>query len=220
MKICLAPKRKSGEPCQAYAMTNGRCRIHGGKSLTGIAAPRFETGRYSKFLPTRLVEKYNTSKNDGELVALRDDLALLDARLEDLLAKVDTGETGEAWKALQEAVHAFKTAESKANYTANERKQAEYKADREMAMQTILLLVQSGMSDYAAWADIKSTLEQRRKTAETEFNRLVKMDAMVSAEKLLVMQSQFLEMIRRHVSDRPTLIALSNDFALLSAKTN
>ena len=34
---CLAYARRTGNPCQAPAMPNGRCRMHGGKS-TG--APR------------------------------------------------------------------------------------------------------------------------------------------------------------------------------------
>jgi len=29
-------------------MPNGRCRLHGGRSLRGIASPTFKTGRYSK----------------------------------------------------------------------------------------------------------------------------------------------------------------------------
>lgn len=46
---CGAKKRNSGEPCQAPPMPNGRCRIHGGKSVAaGVGHHRFKHGKYSK----------------------------------------------------------------------------------------------------------------------------------------------------------------------------
>lgn len=41
-------KTRSGVPCQNAPMGNGRCRMHGGKSLSGIAHPNYKHGRYSK----------------------------------------------------------------------------------------------------------------------------------------------------------------------------
>lgn len=40
---CKARSKRSGQPCQQPSMSNGRCRLHGGKS-TG---PRTEEGRKS-----------------------------------------------------------------------------------------------------------------------------------------------------------------------------
>jgi|SRR5690606_703884 len=34
-KKCGAKKRRTGEPCQNWAMDNGRCRIHGGRAVNG-----------------------------------------------------------------------------------------------------------------------------------------------------------------------------------------
>lgn len=46
--ICGA-RTKSGNPCQNLPMKNGRCRMHGGLSLKGIASKRFKHGKYSKY---------------------------------------------------------------------------------------------------------------------------------------------------------------------------
>jgi hypothetical protein len=35
-------------------MINGRCNLHGGKSLPGIASPRYKHGLYSKYIPQGL----------------------------------------------------------------------------------------------------------------------------------------------------------------------
>ena len=59
-KRCGARTRTADRhPCRKWAMANGRCALHGGKSLMGIASPRFRHGRYSKLLVVmNLEEKY------------------------------------------------------------------------------------------------------------------------------------------------------------------
>ena len=195
------------------AMPNGKCRLHGGLSLSGIASPSLKSGRYSKNLPTRLMEKYDAARKDGDLLALRDDLALLDARLEDVLAKVDTGESGETWKALLSAVHEFDSAERALESCDSEVKRANWKHDREEAMRTIIVLCQAGMSDYAAWSEVKSLLESRRKISETEQKRLVAMQQMITNDQLAVLQANILASIKRHVTDPIALRGLAAEFS-------
>ena len=43
-------KTRHGTRCRGLAMKNGRCRMHGGSSLAGIASPSFKDGRRSKYL--------------------------------------------------------------------------------------------------------------------------------------------------------------------------
>ena len=44
---CLARTRR-GTPCQNAGMPNGRCRMHGGKSLSGREHGRYRHGLYTK----------------------------------------------------------------------------------------------------------------------------------------------------------------------------
>lgn len=48
-KLCGAYARQTGKPCKGWAMANGRCRLHGGKS-TGAKNPhkRITHGRRTK----------------------------------------------------------------------------------------------------------------------------------------------------------------------------
>jgi hypothetical protein len=55
---CPACRQQAAAPTHAPPMANGRCRMHGGKSLHGIASPRFKHGRYSKYLFARLAGRY------------------------------------------------------------------------------------------------------------------------------------------------------------------
>ena len=190
--------------------------MHRGKAVSGIAHPNMTTGRYSKNLPTRLMATYNDRLTDANILALNDDLALLDARLEDVLAKVDTGETGETWRALLDAVQEFDKAERAAQFCTSETKKAEYKADREESMRTIIVLCQAGMADYTAWNEVKAILEQRRKAVETETKRRVLMQQLMTAEQATLMQSAVLDIIKRNVTDRSTLAAIAADFGRLA----
>ena len=48
-------KTRSGGRCKNLAMhPAGRCRMHGGKSLRGLASPRYKHGKYSKDTLARL----------------------------------------------------------------------------------------------------------------------------------------------------------------------
>lgn len=46
---CGAKNKHSGTPCQAAAMSNGRCRVHGGMTPGGVASPHLKHGRRSKY---------------------------------------------------------------------------------------------------------------------------------------------------------------------------
>src|SRR5690625_2526789 len=59
-------KTRSGTPCKNYAMTNGRCRLHGGKS-TGAPPEKMRKnknsmkhGLFAKYLPDETLEIMNS----------------------------------------------------------------------------------------------------------------------------------------------------------------
>ena len=47
MYLCGAKARSTGKPCRQFAMKNGRCYLHGGKS-SGAKEPRIKHGMYTK----------------------------------------------------------------------------------------------------------------------------------------------------------------------------
>lgn len=98
--ICGARNRHGGI-CHAKAMANGRCRNHGGKSLKGIKAPNFRTGRYSKALQN-LDDDISERVNDPRLLDPRRSMAMQEAtmaRLADLVEQADSPEFRQGVKA-------------------------------------------------------------------------------------------------------------------------
>src|SRR5215212_1797217 len=95
-RLCGAKTRR-GTECKNPAMQNGRCRMHGGASLKGTDLPQFRSGRYSKSIPDRLVGRYKEALSDEERHDLRDEIALAEAKIFDLLSGMARGESDEAW---------------------------------------------------------------------------------------------------------------------------
>lgn len=97
-------KTRAGGRCVKPAMPNGRCRFHGGLSLVGPASGTFKHGRYSKLLPKGLAAHYSAARSDRELLGLREEIALVDARMMQLLEQASTSRRRDvgvkAWKTL------------------------------------------------------------------------------------------------------------------------
>jgi hypothetical protein len=95
--LCGA-RTRSGTACtQPPAPGSTRCRYHGGHSCRGIASGTWKHGRYSKYLPTGLADRYRDLLRDPELLAANDEVALLATRLGELVGRLNTGESGELW---------------------------------------------------------------------------------------------------------------------------
>lgn len=198
-------KTKNGKPCQAYAMTNGRCRMHGGNALAGAASPTFKTGRYSKHLPARLMARYQEAQSDPALLALRDEVALIDTRLAELLGRVDTGESARRWQEAQEAFEELRKARIR-----NDAKQFA------AALDELERTLTSG-NDYGLWGEIANAVDLRKRLVESERKRLVEMQQMISSTQAMVLLTTVVDIIKTHVTDRNTLAAISAEFRKLVA---
>jgi hypothetical protein len=199
MSACAA-KTRSGEPCKRAAAANGRCNLHGGKTPVGLALPQTKHGRYSKHLPTRLQARYYEAQSDTALLELREDIALIDARLADVLARVDTGESGSLWEALVEAKEYYHKAPAR---------------DKAMALYALLDKIDAGAADYAAWQDVRALLDQRRRTVESERKRLVEMQQTLTVERAMLLVGAVAGIVKAHVTDSKQLAAISADLGAL-----
>jgi hypothetical protein len=191
-------KTRSGQPCRGKRMPNGRCRMHGGGSLGGIASPNFKHGRYSKYLPSRLAERYQEAVKDPELLALREEIALVEARIHDLMGRVDAGEAGSLWKETQRIYTDLRQAISKGDANA-----------MATALDRMGEIIENGRGDYAAWSEIYKLIEQRRRLAESERKRLIDMEQMISSERAMVMISNISNLIHENVTDRVALVRIA-----------
>jgi hypothetical protein len=181
--------------------------MHGGKSLAGPASGTWIDGRHSKVLPKHLLAAYLAGRDDPARLALEDELALIDTRINDLLGRVDSGESGQRWKDLAKAATAFETA-----------KQAGDRAGVVTATQAMVDLVKHGHDDAAAWRDVTDLIERRRRLVDSERKRLVAAQQFISAEDAWGLMATLVEAVRRHVTDPAALRAVCETFARLTGR--
>jgi len=180
-----------------HAMTNGRCRIHGGLTPSGAASPHFRTGRRSKYLPERLLTKYQETQDDPDLIELRDEVNLVDLRVNELLEGLGKGAATVLWTELAERFAVYMRLKN--SYTEADRMKAD---DALMAIDD---LVCRGVSDSRSWAEIFALVEQRRKLSESEVKRLNTMGQLITTEKVMALIHAVGASVRKHVTDPKVL---------------
>lgn len=212
-RMCSAKKASWRPEAPEYCATtrvlpNGRCRMHGGTSRVGNMHPNFKTGRYSSELPVRLAARYEESLNDSEMLSLKSEIALVDARLQELLSNVDEGgatpifkEIADCWKVYNAAVRSKDTGriyEAQTNLDA---------------------AVKAGKSESSTWAEIDRLLETRRRLAISEAKLTLTLGAAVPIEKVNIMIGYILALVNARVSNREEARNLTYDILKLTGRS-
>jgi hypothetical protein len=207
---CKAFSRRNQQQCRNHAMKGlAVCRMHGGKTPRGPASANYKDGRHSRFLPSRMFAAYRAAGLDPELMSLRQDLALVEARIIDVLKRVDTGEAGSIWINLQAA------------WVRLARAQARADADMyKIAFADVGCLVTKGFGDTVAWREIGELIDQRRKLVESEQRRLALAHEVLSRDQAMALMGQVVDILRRHVPDRDVLSAIALDMQALGHRGN
>lgn len=168
------------------------CGRHGGLShkVRGAASPHFKGGKYSKHLPARLLETYESAREDPDILSLNDDIALTLTRIEDVIKRVDANESGFLWDELTKAAKDFKAAQ-RAN-------------DTEMCqslLESILDLIQKGKNDWGAWREIGDLMERKRKLSESQLKLLTTKQEFISRQQAVSFATNIVQIVRENISD-------------------
>jgi len=201
-QICSAHRANGQSICTStFLMSNGRCKKHGGMTPSGVASPHFKTGRHSRNLPTRLLERYEEALADPEMHSLEAEIALVDARIDDLLRQTDEGGGGDIFLEIEDAYKAF-------NYASQD---GDKKAMREN-LRRLDDAIRRGRSESYVWEEIRSLQEQRRKLVLAEAKRLQMTGQTVTVKNVNLLISALLDAVRQEVKDTRVLARISDEF--------
>jgi len=211
--------RTNGEKCIAVAVKGKDCCVtHGGKTPSGIASPHFKDGRYCKSLPARLAETFASDFNDPNHLVNTSEIALYSSRIDDLIKRVDTGESGEIWKSLRATYAVAEKALNDWNRFKGTKRGEDGEYEFFQAHETMGHLIREGVEDYAAWDEVEKAVEARRRLAETEMKRLEKAGQYITAEKAMNLMAAILGLVKANVSDRQALQKIQKGIDELSTR--
>jgi hypothetical protein len=178
-------------------MTNGRCRLHGGKTPGGIASPNWKHGRYSRYVPNGLRRDYERTVADPDLLSIEDLVAAQRARLCEIfrsMSQLEPPPSGSAAHALDDYLPSLREKDK------NQRKKAlKYliETDREGA---------DAKEDYRAlWADARALMQEITNSTASAWKRLQALNGVVTVTDVMNVIHALLIGIRERVDDQETL---------------
>lgn len=173
------------------------CRYHGagGRDTPGGLPP--VSGRYSKHLPTRYIERMDAFLQNPDYLSMRDDIALLDTRLSEQLERLEGADTKEAWGKVKSAAILLQ-------------KKAEF--DRELLniYRILQSAIQSYQEDREAWGEIVAIIDKRRKVADTERRRIEAAQQYLTLPEANAMMTVLVEAVMDIVKDPMERSAISD----------
>lgn len=196
MARCTARSSRTGKPCKRSAMIGTNvCASHGGKAALanrGTAHPNYKHGRRSKYLRADLAKRHQELMNDPELLAFREEIAVLDVLLDDALAAIghDAGSAARLWAEAAKYMVDFEIAMT----TRNRERQQE-------AFIRLRNTVKEGQRDAEARLEARNLIQERTKVAEKEIARLTKMEHMMTAEQAYMLFSAIMAEAGRIISN-------------------
>ena len=192
-------------------MVNSKhCRKHGGllKPLRGPQHPNWNGGtssdsmrmlRYAN-LPKPLEPAYLKALRDPEILSLEQEIALIDTRLQQLVAKIGQNDDWESVGTLyQRLVAAINASDSNA-LTA--------------AMNDLKDLAFFNVDANHAWSKVIALTDRRRALVESERKRLVEQHMFLTREEAHQYSVAILEIVTRNVRDKQTLSNIFDEFAM------
>jgi len=200
--------KSDGTQCQNYPIAGSQwCKFHGAMAAKGIANSQFKDGRYSRYVPKALLDKYEAARDDPELLSQKDDIAILETRISQLLQRLDLDSNIHEWDFLEKKLQDLRVAVvSGANAQAT------------TIIADLAEFVEKGQQDVKTWNEITRIMDIKRKVSESERKRLIEMDQIITAEKAMLLITMISTIVKKYVTDSATLSAISQEFVRLSRR--
>jgi len=183
--------------------------MHGGRTPRGLASRLTKTGRYSKDLPTRVAARYETAMADPELLSVRDDIALLQGAIADVMAEMKSAESTPDLDAILGSVEKISAEWQTWDWTRMNAELARLK-ERLVGKQ----------SQRAALAEIRSLIKEKAQLVAQENRLLADRQQMITVEQYLLGMRALGSAVRRLVDDPATLRAIDGEFRRLASVPN
>lgn len=212
--ICGAATSSSGYklPCSFPPMKNGRCKSHGGLTPVGTASASWKHGRYSRYLPSDILEKYNEALEDPELLSLRQDIAITQARLGDLFEQLNEGGGMEDWSRVRSEWNNFIDIQRELQIAGQDQAAIDRATQRMRETVTSLSrIIGGGHRNISLWHEIRDTTEALRRLIDSEAKRIAVLEHMIPAERMMAFTYRLLAILKNRIQDAELLSQISAD---------
>lgn len=188
---------KTKQPCRRHKLCDDGCELHASRKAA-------RSMRLARHMPKSLKLRFANAATDPQLLNIGHDVAIVDARRQELLGRLGTGESGDAWRLLQEVWTDFVSEQQQAKTckdTGDDVGFAKHSESAMRLMQTLGKTIKSGNEDENTWAEVLKieAMLASYKTAETR--RLRESGQVLSAEEALMLVQRMIDAVNDIVRD-------------------
>jgi len=178
------------------------CLFHGGRTPRGVNHYKYKGG-LTAVVPARIAEKLERLATDQTIYDIRHDLAGASLRVEELFAQFASRATS-AWEELDESFAKLEAAVKSGD------------VNKFMpALDAHGKLIRQGLDEDVLWNKIERARNHRLSIIDRERKWMLDAGQMITAERLAMLGTELVHIIRSRVKDEGTLGAISNDIQLL-----
>jgi len=154
----------------------------------------------ARALPKHLRKTFLEVSERKDIITLRDEIALLETRMIDLLHQLEEGGSSDFWQRARKCADAVRAGDGNPLDLAE--------------------LVNQGAEQWSVWEDILNTIETRRRLSDTERKRLEMLGAYMTEAEAAALAGQLVRIVGEVVSDRRQLSeVVSRLEAIMSSKS-
>jgi len=182
--------------------------------LAGLAHPNFKHGRFSKHLPAQTAARAEEARTNPRLLSLSDNIAVLEARLAELFAALERGESPSLWETLRTTWTRLHQAFAAGDGVGMQA------AERDMER-----LLAVGGNQAAAWTEIGDVMLKQARLVQTEVKTLQSLQQMITVQQNQLMlgavMNVLVEAVREYTdvpSGRKILMAVQQEMTRLSTQ--
>lgn len=173
------PHRRHGEPMEGPNATNWK----GGRSK----------GFMRKFLPQRLIARFDEIVNDPELTSVRTLMAVTSVRLTELMEKISTRESRVAWDAIgQIAAQLVNLTDS-----VTPKQRGAFSA----LIEALQANYKTAHHEHVVWDEIHRLIERARRLAQTEQEREKTLQANLTAAQAIALMNRIFQLHAELITD-------------------
>lgn len=208
---CNAKSKSTGERCKNPAIKGStKCRSHGGLTPKGEASPHFKHGKFSEYLPQRLLKIYNDVQADDEANILNRNIRLRETFIRERLAMIDdVPDSAETWTKLRHEIGEL----NKAYRNHDEGKVY-------VAMDNLRLIIDERILYFEAVQEIRVDLAQQRADKQAIAAIEFKGENAIPATELMTLMGAVLKIIQTVVTDKQQRIQIADGIDSLFSKSS
>ncbi len=205
----LASGPQAGEHCARASIAEGEayCTQHKGYSIQKNAQGGGAVKHYPFKEGSGLEASYRKALEDQELLSLRSAVAVVEARIVELIGKLEDDPAARVWQEL-----------SKQNARLRRAQEAGDSKNVIGAVSAIQTLIDAGASSQERWEDLFRALELKKEVASAEWKRLADLRCLMTADRAFDMVNRIVDVVLKNVTDNKVKAAI-NDGVLRIVRT-